>query len=305
LAVARDRRRRADNRAELTEPGDGAGAGDRAGETGHGSQRAAAREAGEAALARFRRTLLRTAAELIRSDPADAATALEVGLVDRKWLEAPGEHPISTTTPFGLVERFLERSVERRPSRLSSLGLSAIQVLGAPSTDGALGTREDLAIVFTDLEGFTAFTETHGDDAALATLEDHYQRAGPLVRSFSGHIVKRLGDGLLCTFADASLGLGAALEMLELAPPPLSLRAGMHVGSALVSRRDVIGQVVNIAARVAETAKGGQVAITDEAAAAAGEVPGARIGRSRPRRLKGISDPVGVRIVTSTRLSES
>lgn len=268
-------------------------------ETDAASERAAlARETGAAAFNTVRLALARTAAQLIRSDPADAATALEMGIVDRKWLDEPGEHPISTTTPAGIVERFLERVVERRPSRLSALGLSALQVLTAPNADTTAGTEQDVAVVFTDLEGFTSFTDTYGDDAALELLAEHYRQAGPLVRSFSGRIVKRLGDGLLCTFPDAELGLRCALEMLELPPPPLRLRAGVHVGSALVSRTDVVGQVVNIAARLAEIGKGGQVIVTEEAAAKAGDIPGARLSKPRPRRLKGISDPVRVRTVT-------
>lgn len=257
-----------------------------------------ARSAGQAAFSAIRLTLARRAAEMIRSDPDDAATALEMGLVDRAWLEHPGERPISSTTPAEIVERFLERSIERKPSRLSSLGLTALQVLCAPSGDPDNGVLQRLAVVFTDLEGFTSYTDANGDGAALELLAEHYRAAGPMVRSWSGKIVKRLGDGLLCTFPDAESGVRAALELLDSAPSPLRLRAGMHFGEALVSRHDVVGQVVNVAARVAESAKGGEVAITEEAAMAAGEIPGARLGRPRARRFKGLSDPIRVRIVT-------
>ena len=59
-----------------------------------------------------------------------------------------------------------------------------------------------------------------------------------------------------------------------------------------MSRDDVVGQVVNIAARVTETAKGNQVVTTAEAAIAAGPIPGVEFRRLRKRRLKGISDRV-------------
>jgi hypothetical protein len=80
-----------------------------------------ARTAGASTLDGLRRVLARKAAELIRNDPDEAARALEVGIVDRRWLERPGEHPISTAAPAAIVERFLERSVEQRPSRLANL----------------------------------------------------------------------------------------------------------------------------------------------------------------------------------------
>jgi len=59
-----------------------------------------------------------------------------------------------------------------------------------------------LAVVFTDLEGFTAFTKTHVDAAAVKLIEEHRQLAGPVVRQWSGKILKALGDGLLCTLDD-------------------------------------------------------------------------------------------------------
>jgi adenylate cyclase len=59
----------------------------------------------------------------------------------------------------------------------------------------------------------------------------------------------------------------------------------------VVSREDVVGHVVNIAARVTETAKGNQVVVTKETAEA-GPVPGAEFRRLRNRRLKGISERV-------------
>jgi adenylate cyclase len=97
---------------------------------------------------------------------------------------------------------------------------------------------------------------------------------------------------LLCTFSDANSGIRAALELLETSPSPLRLRAGLHVGEAVVSKDDVFGQVVNIAARVAETAKGNQVVVTAETSRAAGAIAGVEFRHLRKRRLKGISQRV-------------
>jgi class 3 adenylate cyclase len=245
----------------------------------------------------LRRVLARKAAELIRNDPDEAARALEMGIVDRRWLEQPGEHPISTSTPSEIIERFLERSVEQRPSRLASLGLNAVQLLSA---HGAAESSDPklLAVVFTDLEGFTAFTDTHGDAAAVKLIGEHRQLAGPVVRQWSGRILKTLGDGLLCTFPDAEAGVRGALQLLETAPAPLRLRAGVHVGEAVVSQGDVMGHVVNVAARVTETADGGEVVVSAEAAALVSDVPNLRFGKVKSRRLKGVSERVGICTVT-------
>ena len=259
-----------------------------------------AREAGAATFAALRRATARKAAELIRSDPDDAATALEIGLVDQAWLDAPGERPISTSTPTNILRRFVERTVEQHPSRLSSLGLTAVQLLSSGSdgngANGDVGTTKSMTVVFTDLEGFTAYTDREGDTAALALIREHQALASPVVRRWNGRIVKHLGDGLLLTFPRPDAGVRAALDLLATAPAPLRLRAGVHTGEARETRTDVVGHVVNVAARICETAKGGQVLASAEVCAALedGHLDGLRVGRLRSRRMKGVKTPVRV-----------
>ena len=253
-----------------------------------------AREVGAAAVESLRRTFARKAASLIRRDPEAADMALELGLVDRSWLEDPGKGPISTSGPYDVLERFWERAVEQRPSRISSLGLGAAQLLVGRLVPPS-GKAESLAVVFTDLEGFTAYTAEYGDAAALDLLKEHHRVAGPIVRREGGRIVKRIGDGLLCTFTNSQGGLRAAVELIGTAPAPLRLRAGVHVGEAIVSADDVIGHAVNIAARVAETARGGSAMASQEAVDAAGPTLGVQVkGKPRSRKFKGISERVEV-----------
>jgi adenylate cyclase len=266
---------------------------------GRGTKRTA-REAGAATFAAVRRATARKAAELIRSDPDDAATALEIGLVDQAWLDAPGERPISTSAPTDILRRFVERTVEQHPSKLSSLGLTAVQLLASGSdgdgADGHGGTTKSMTVVFTDLEGFTAYTDAEGDTAALALIREHQALASSVVRRWNGKIVKHLGDGLLCTFPRPGHGVRAALDLLATAPAPLRLRAGVHMGEARVTRTDVVGHVVNVAARICETAKGGQVLASGEVCAALGDgdLDGLRVGRPKSRRMKGVKTPVRV-----------
>src|SRR5690606_21799444 len=93
-----------------------------------------ARAKGASAIDALRVTLAERAAELLRRDPDLHDTAVEVGLVDRAWLEEPGQHPVRTAPALDVVQRFLERSVERRPSALSAIGLNALQLLSQGGT---------------------------------------------------------------------------------------------------------------------------------------------------------------------------
>ena len=73
------------------------------------------------------------------------------------------------------------------------------------------------------------------------------------------------------------------------------MRVGLHTGEVRVQRdHDVVGHVVNIAARVTEVADGGEVLATTAIREEVGDLPGVAFGRARRRALKGIGEPVRV-----------
>ena len=252
-----------------------------------------ARSAGRKALSGLKGTLAQGVAHLLGRDPALLSEMVEVGLVRKEFLDDPSSEAISTAAPMEVVERWLERSVEQRPSLLGTLGLNAIQLLSSTSegsADGEAGTP--LTVVFTDLEGFTSYTAREGDEAASKLLAAHHRDVGPILRSRGGHITKRLGDGLLLTFPSPEAAVLAGLELVDAQPEPLRLRVGVHLGEVVVTRDDVIGHVVNVAARVAESAKGGEVLVTGDVRDAAGEVRGVKFSRARGRSYKGVGERV-------------
>ena len=254
-----------------------------------------ARAAGSSTVSSLRVALAERMARVMRRDPELVDTAVEVGIVDRKWLQEPGRHPLSTTTTLEMVQRFLERSVERKPSTLAAIGLNAIQMLSWNSEQKSdEGVTTDLAIVFTDLEGFTNFTATNGDEAATALLADLHRRVGPVVRSRGGRVVKRLGDGLMLAFPSSEAAVMASLELLRLAPDELRLRAGVHCGEVVATRDDVIGHVVNVAARVAESAKGDEVIVTSAVRDATAELTEIEFSRLRRKNFKGVGESIAV-----------
>ena len=259
------------------------------------------REAGRDAVTRLRLSLAHRIADLLQRDPHRLEQAVEVGLIRREWLERPGEEPLSTSTPVEVVERMLERQVEKRPSLLPSLGLTAIQILSAGAADdGAEGMPTRLAVAFTDLEGFTRYTAREGDEAASHLLGEHHRTIGPIVRSRGGRIVKRLGDGLLLTFPEPEAAVLACLELVASPPEPLRVRAGIHLGEVVVSLDDVIGHVVNVAARIAESAKGGEVLVSGDVKAAVGTPKGFSFGPARKRTFKGLGETIPVSRVRLT-----
>jgi adenylate cyclase len=158
--------------------------------------------------------------------------------------------------------------------------------------DVAGGAPVELTVAFTDLEDFTAYTKAKGDDAARRLLIAHHRESGPIVRSRGGRILKWLGDGLMLTFPEPEAAVLACLELGEAAP--LRLRSGIHSGKVLVTGDDVVGHVVNLAARVSHSAEGGELVVTDHVRTAVGGLRGVAFDGPHTRSFKGIDETVSV-----------
>jgi adenylate cyclase len=161
--------------------------------------------------------------------------------------------------------------------------------LPAAAVDGA---PVELTVAFTDLQGFTTYTEAEGDDAASRLLIGHHRASAPIVRGRGGRVVKCIGDGLMLTFPAPEAAVLACLELADAAPLPL--RAGVHGGTVLLTGDEVIGRVVNLAARITESAKGSELVVTDHVRAALGDMRGVRFDGPYTRSFKGIEETVPV-----------
>ena len=151
------------------------------------------------------------------------------------------------------------------------------------------------AVGFLDLAGYTSLTDVHGDDTAVEVVE----RFCELVRQalHDGDVlVKSIGDAVLVHSPDApSLAeLSARIcAKLDAEPAFPVLRVGLHAGPVVLRDGDVLGGTVNLAARVAARAGGGQVLATGTFAEGlpADRWPVRRLGA---QELKGLSEPVEV-----------
>ena len=174
--------------------------------------------------------------------------------------------------------------------------ITAARVLASSDAEGGGdvvgGAPVELTVAFTDLAGFTTYTEAEGDDAASRLLIGHHRASWPIVRSRGGRVVKRLGDGLMLSFPVPEAAVLACLELGETAPLPL--RAGAHSGTVLASGDEIIGRVVNLAARVTESAKAGELVVTADVRAAVGALRGVTFDGPHTRSFKGIEERVAV-----------
>ena len=150
------------------------------------------------------------------------------------------------------------------------LGLTALQAWQrlAESQDRGRG-KVDVAILFTDLVGFSTWALEAGDAAAVRLLREVGEAIEPPVVERQGEVVKRLGDGLMAAFWGAPDAVAAAFEAsertatIEVDGHRPRLRTGIHLGRPRKLGGDYFGVDVNIAARLAEAAKPGEILVSD------------------------------------------
>lgn len=164
-------------------------------------------------------------------------------------------------------------------------------------------TCEHVGVVFADLSGYVQFTARHGDVAAAQLLELNRLTVAPIIAAHDGRTVKNIGDGLLLSFPDPTQAILAALAIVRAASDLLAVRASVHWGEALAVGTDLIGSVVNTAARVVDVARPGQVLVTDAAREAADRSQPIYFARRRRLELKGIATSIAVSAASSSRRS--
>jgi adenylate cyclase len=149
------------------------------------------------------------------------------------------------------------------------------------------------AMCFLDITGYTHLTQEHGD-AAAAKLADVLARL--VQRSSSKHDgrpVKWLGDGVMIWFRDPGPGVIAALDMVdgvkEAGLPPAHV--GLHAGPVIFQEGDYYGQTVNLASRIADYARPGEVLVSQEVVNASADV-GASFTEIGPVEFKGVSGTI-------------
>lgn len=158
-------------------------------------------------------------------------------------------------------------------------------------------TEQEPAMCFLDVTGYTQLTQERGDAAAAAIVERLNHIVQRIAVQHGGRPVKWLGDGVMLYFPQPYRAVRAALEMVaELGVAGLPpAHVGLDSGPIIVQQGDYYGQTVNLAARIGEYARPGEVLVTREVADAA-DGPDVRFERIGAVELKGVSGPVDLSV---------
>jgi class 3 adenylate cyclase len=125
-------------------------------------------------------------------------------------------------------------------------------------------------VLFTDVEDSTALTQRLGDAKAREVLREHERIVREALRAHGGAEVKALGDGFMASFSSATRALECAIAMQrafaahsESAKEPIRVRVGLNAGEPIAEEKDLFGTAVNLAARIAAQAEGGEILASD------------------------------------------
>jgi len=185
----------------------------------------------------------------------------------------------------------------------ASQPLTPETIIGSLSVGQTEGT---VTIMFTDMEGSTnllstrGFTESHEIMKAYETIIDQK------VAEHAGRRIKGLGDGLMVSFGSSRHGVECALEIQKAITEyskqnperKIRIRIGLNTGEVVEEAGDIFGAAVNVAARVAGKAKGGEILVSDVVRALVGPVAEINFDYKGAYKLKGFPDRFRIHKVT-------
>ena len=161
--------------------------------------------------------------------------------------------------------------------------------------------------MFTDTVGFTASTQAN-EGGTLELLRQQTELLRPLLALHQGREIKSTGDGFLVEFDSALKAVQCAVNIQrriyernsEGGQTPIRVRIGVHLGDVVQSGTDILGDAVNIAARIEPLAQPGGVCVSGAVYEQVRAKVTDKFERLEPKALKGVDVPIDVyRVVPS------
>jgi len=228
--------------------------------------------------------------------------------LDPAWLELSGKiQSLSPTlTLFAMVMLLVQRLARNLEAVERFVPREYLAVIGATDlADARPGHRvtQTMAVLFTDIRGFTALSERLGPEATAEVVDAVLGVQAAVVAEAGGFVDKYIGDAVMALFsdpADAVRAAEACVEGVQALNPDIGIGAGIHLGELQLGTVGTdqrmsctaIGDTVNLAARIEGLTRvfGNSVLLSEQTALAA-KIPCRRMDRVR---VKGRAEPVVV-----------
>jgi class 3 adenylate cyclase len=132
-----------------------------------------------------------------------------------------------------------------------------------------IAAGEEIALLFSDLRGFSTYAMREGDRAAFQLAQQHDALLREKISDF-GIVVKSLGDGIMAAFETTTAAIDAAVAIQRFlrernaqGVDPIHVGIGVSSGTPIMTDIDFIGHAVNLAQRLSAISKGGQILTTE------------------------------------------
>src|SRR5947209_3702220 len=188
--------------------------------------------------------------------------------------------------------------------------LTAETIIGSLAVGQTEGT---VTIMFTDVEESTRLLSTRGFTASHEIMRAYETIIDEKIAEHAGRRIKGLGDGFMISFGSARHGVECALDIQHAIADyskrnperKLRIRIGLNTGEVVEEAGDIFGAAVNVAARVAGKARGGEILVSDIVRQLVGPTAEMKFAIRGRYKLKGFPDRWRLHQVTPGEVKET
>jgi len=162
-------------------------------------------------------------------------------------------------------------------------------------------TRQLAAIMFTDIQGYTALMQQN-EQKAIASRSKHRNIFNSATKKHNGKILQYYGDGTLSIFDSAIDAVNCAIEMQRgfQQDPAIPVRIGIHSGDIIYSDEEIIGDGVNVASRIESLASPGSILFSDKVFDELKNQESIKTAPLKTAKLKNVEKPIGIYAISNS-----
>ncbi len=189
----------------------------------------------------------------------DAARALVAAIPDCRMVSIEGNYINQPGRTGRAIREFLAPDLQEPSNAMRVTTRSLAQHPGASSLR---------TVLFTDLVGHTEMMSRLGDEGGRAVLREHERITRDVLKEHGGTEVKTMGDGFMASFSSVTKAVECAIALQRAfaereGDEQLSVRIGLNAGEPIEEDGDLFGATVILASRIAATAKGGEILVSN------------------------------------------
>ena len=164
-------------------------------------------------------------------------------------------------------------------------------------------SRQLAAIMFTDIEGYTALMQQN-EATAIQARSKHRQIFNAITEKYHGKVLQYYGDGTLSIFDSAidAVNCGIEMQLGFREKPSIPVRIGIHTGDIIFSDEEIIGDSVNVAARIESLSVPGSVFISEKVYDEIKNQESINTSLLRTFKLKNVEKPIQVYAISNVGL---